>query len=58
MLLNKEDHLCKNNGPEIAHLVAENTKLIQKAAANIANNPETKDDVMQELDNSMKILAR
>lgn len=47
----------QNNGPEIAHLVAENTKLIQKAAANIANNPETKDDVMQELDNSMKILA-
>ncbi|WUR02197.1 polar tube protein 3 (PTP3) [Vairimorpha necatrix] len=47
----------QNNGPEIAQLVSENTKLVQEAARKIAQNPENKKEVMNELDSKMKKLA-
>lgn len=47
----------QHNGPEIAQLVAENTQLVQGAAAKIARNPERKEEVLEELDDDMKQLA-
>jgi hypothetical protein len=50
-------NFVQNNGPEIAQLVAENTQLVQEAAAKIARNPERKEEILEELDDEMKQLA-